>query len=176
MLKQRLECYDRRTGITAFISTTASVRVDVQHTSSPNAELRIPSVQVAPDEFVFDVLKRSVLLPIRGVGIGSADHGVVQAPRRWNANGNSSYVRPSRVRPVWCLRTPPHCLKKNGTHCFRHSRRMRTTHSRSIGRAWGPLSPPTITQSMEARSTVPRSASSGSIERNRIDAGVSRSA
>ncbi len=28
------------------------------------------------------------------------------------ATGNSSYVRPSRTRPVWCLRVPPHCLRK----------------------------------------------------------------
>ena len=45
--------------------------------------------------------------------------------------------------------------------------------SRSIGRASGPLSPPTITQSIPLRSSVPRSSSSGSIDRNRIAAGVS---
>lgn len=43
--------------------------------------------------------------------------------------GNSLYVRPLSVRPVACLRTPPHCLKKNGTPCSRHWRSMPTTQS-----------------------------------------------
>ena len=34
--------------------------------------------------------------------------------------GIASYVRPSSSRPVSLLRTPPHCLKKNGTLARRH--------------------------------------------------------
>ena len=44
--------------------------------------------------------------------------------------------------------TPPHCLKKNGTSATWHWSRISVTHSRSIGRAPGPDSPPTITQSI----------------------------
>jgi len=67
----------------------------------------------------------------------------------------------------------PHCLKKKGTRCARQRRRMLTTQSRSMGRACGPLSPPTITQSIPRRSSGPRSANRGSTDRNRICAGVS---
>src|SRR5713226_1761385 len=51
---------------------------------------------------------------------------------------------------------------------------METTHSRFIGRAPGPLSPPTITQVMPERSISPRSSSKGSTDRKRTLAGASR--
>ena len=40
-----------------------------------------------------------------------------------------------------CLRTPPHCLKKNGTFARSHWSRKRNTHSFWRGRAPGPLLP-----------------------------------
>lgn len=39
-------------------------------------------------------------------------------------------VSPTVERPpIFDLRTPPHCLKKNGTPCLRHSRRIEITLS-----------------------------------------------
>ena len=86
--------------------------------------------------------------------------------------GNWSYVRPSSCRPFTDLRTPPHCLKKNGTAAARHWSRNETTHFCCIGRAPGPLSPPTITQWMPWSSMNPRSSRSGSTERKRTAAGA----
>lgn len=86
-----------------------------------------------------------------------------------------SWVRPSSSRPVSFFRTPPHCLKKKGTPESAHWSRIEATHSGFMSRAPGPLSPPTITQSMLLRSSVPRSSSSGSIERKRTAARASRS-
>ena len=54
------------------------------------------------------------------------------------------------------LRTPPHCLKKNGTPACPHWPRMFTTQSRSIGLAPAPLSPPTITQWMPRKIDLPQ--------------------
>lgn len=59
----------------------------------------------------------------------------------------SSHVRPSRTRPVIALLVPPHCLKKNFTPDLRQRSRIARAHSIFIGRAPGPDSPPTITQS-----------------------------
>ena len=78
-------------------------------------------------------------------------------------------MRPSSSRPAFFLFVPPHCLKKNGTpaRAALVADRRRPT-PRSIGRAPGPDSPPTITQSMPVE--VERAAagpSSGSSERNR---------
>src|ERR1700686_237081 len=75
--------------------------------------------------------------------LGGDDVWVSQAAMRC---GISSYVLPLSWRPVICFRTPPHCLKKNGTSDFRHARKISRTHSTFIGRANGPDSPPTITQ------------------------------
>ena len=50
---------------------------------------------------------------------------------------------------------------------------METTHSRFIGRAPGPLSPPTITPVIPERSISPRSSSNGSIDRKQT---IARSA
>jgi hypothetical protein len=55
-------------------------------------------------------------------------------------------------------------------------RRTEIRMTLSIERAPQPLSPPTIAQSMPARSILPRSSSNGSIERKRTVAGASRSA
>ena len=72
-------------------------------------------------------------------------HAVAQAQCCLPFSGISSYVQPSSSRPVRSLRTPPHCLKKNGTWARRHCSRIERTHSACIGRAPGPDSPPTIT-------------------------------
>jgi hypothetical protein len=88
--------------------------------------------------------------------------------------GIASYVRPSSSRPARALRTPPHCLKKNGPHDSRHCFRMETTQSRFMGRAPAPLSPPTITQCIHDKLSCPKSSSSGSMERNRTAAGAAR--
>jgi len=90
------------------------------------------------------------------------------------ATGISPHVRPSSILPVSFFRVPPHCLKKKGTLCASHKRRILLTHSGSIGRHFGPDSPPTITQSMPSRSRPGISASNGSIERNRTAEGTSR--
>ena len=86
--------------------------------------------------------------------------------------GYSSYVRPCSNLPAFFFLTPPHCLKKNGTRDAAHWSRIAMTHSSHIGRAPGPLSPPTMDQLIPERSNGPRSSSSGSIERNRTRAGA----
>ena len=53
--------------------------------------------------------------------------GPGMSPRR--SAGISSYVSPRRRRPVSLLRTPPHCLKKNGTPTRAHWSRILRTHS-----------------------------------------------
>lgn len=47
----------------------------------------------------------------------------------------------------------PHCLKKNGTLAPRHWSRMLLAQSRRMGRAFGPDSPPTITQLIPSKSS-----------------------
>ena len=83
--------------------------------------------------------------------------------------GNSSYILPWSIRPAHAFLMPPHCLKENGILAARHCLRMDTTHSFSIGRAPGPLSPPTITQDIPLNSSRPRSSNNGSIDRNRTE-------
>jgi hypothetical protein len=85
--------------------------------------------------------------------------------------GISSYVLPFSVRPFDFFILPPHCLKKKGTPAALHCLRIDCTHSSRIGLAPGPLSPPTITQSIPLRPIGPRSSSSGSIDRNLTRAG-----
>ena len=74
MAKKGLERDNWRTGIPAVVTTATRVSIDVQHATSPRSELRVPAVQVAADQIVFDVLKWSVLLPVRGVRIRSFGH------------------------------------------------------------------------------------------------------
>ena len=83
---------------------------------------------------------------------------------------------PSRSLPLACLErlTPsapyvPHCLKKKAVCCDCAWLRRLRTHCGCIGRANGPLSPPTISQSMPVKSILPRSSSSGSQLRNLTD-------
>src|ERR1700756_1890163 len=71
-----------------------------------------------------------------------------------------------------CLRTPPHCLKKNLVRCLRHARKISRTHSTSIGRAPHPDSPPTVTHWISVKSIPPREPIRGSHERNRRAAGT----
>jgi len=91
-----------------------------------------------------------------------------------NHNGIWSQVRPSKSLPVLFLFLPPHCLKKNGTPLSRHCSRISRTHSGSIGRADGPDSPPTMTQSIPASGSSGIGPSNGSRERNFIKAPVLR--
>ena len=62
--------------------------------------------------------------------------------------GKPSQVLPGRILPAVFLRTPPHCLKKNGTPSALHCSRIERTQASFIGLAPGPLSPPTMTQEM----------------------------
>ena len=75
-------------------------------------------------------------------------------------------MRPSRARPVTYFFHPPHCLKKYGTPAFTHRSRIAVTHSRRTGWAFGPDSPPTITQSMPSRRRDEIGPKRGSQERN----------
>jgi hypothetical protein len=77
--------------------------------------------------------------------------------------------------PACFLRTPPHCLKKNGTLARAHCCWISMTHSCANGRAPGPDSPPTITQSICRKSSAGSGPRSGSRERNLIRAPVCRS-
>lgn len=84
------------------------------------------------------------------------------------AAGNSSHVRPSSKRPPTLGVAPPTCLKKKFADPLSWQRsRISRTQSRSKGRKSGPLSPPTITQSMLVRSRLGSGPSSGSHDRNR---------
>ena len=62
MAQQRLKREDRRPRVAAFIAASTSVGINVQDAASPGAELWVPAVQVAANQFVLDVLKRPVLL------------------------------------------------------------------------------------------------------------------
>ena len=93
------------------------------------------------------------------------------APPPGSAPGNSFHSRPSSSRPPAFGWGPPHCLKKKATPCSPHWSRISRTQSGCIGRARGPLSPPTITQSMHPRSSVPMRPINGSIDRKRAPAG-----
>ena len=88
-------------------------------------------------------------------------------------SGNSLCVLPCSVRPWTIFRTPPHHLKKNGTLASSPCCRMESTHASCIGRAPGPLSPPTITHEMPSSGSSPRLSSRVSTERKRTAAGES---
>src|ERR1700730_10365121 len=89
----------------------------------------------------------------------------LDAKRRFAGNWFHSFPS-SSLPPVFGER-PPHCLKKNATRAATHWFRISMTHSGFIGRARGPLSPPTMTQSMPSRHSLPTGAISGSTERKR---------
>ena len=81
--------------------------------------------------------------------------------------------RPARLRP----QRPPHCLKKKatpwqqGTLVANH----RVSHSALIGLAPGPLSPPTMTQSMlERSSAAERAEATARAKGSAVAAGTSR--
>lgn len=78
----------------------------------------------------------------------------------------SSFPFACLLRLMPSLPHVPHCLKKNAAHCCSTCCLMFSTHSGFIGRANGPLSPPTIIQSMPLRFSSPKSSISGSHERN----------
>ena len=86
--------------------------------------------------------------------------------RRVLSRGISLHVRPSSSRPPRFLFTPPHCLKKKATRAVLHWSRMSVTQSNCIGRAPGPDSPPTITQSIPLRFSFGDGPSNGSSDRN----------
>src|SRR5690606_11190888 len=77
---------------------------------------------------------------LTAVVIGRIDH---QALARC---GQSFHSRSSSSRPPAFGRKPPHCLKKKGTLCSRQASRISRAQSMCITRAFGPLSPPAITQ------------------------------
>jgi hypothetical protein len=84
--------------------------------------------------------------------------------------GISSQVLESNRRPARDLCVPPHCLRKKGTPARWHWRRISRTHEAFISRAPGPDSPPTMTQWMPERSMPGIGPSSGSRERNLVEA------
>ncbi len=86
--------------------------------------------------------------------------------------GNSFHWRPWRVHPASFLLTPPHCLKKNGILCFMQLSLIDVTQFSCIGRAPGPLSPPTITQLIFSNDKSLISVIIGSIDKYLICAGV----
>ena len=87
--------------------------------------------------------------------------------------GKPLYSSPSSSLPPDFDRSPPHCLKKKGTPVTRHWSLTSLAHLGSIGRAFGPLSPPTMTQWMPSRSIRPIGVINGSTERKRTLARVS---
>ena len=58
-----------------------------------------------------------------------------QAASCWATRGKSFQVRPSRMRPVVFLKTPPHCLKKKAVPLATHWSRISRTHASFIARA-----------------------------------------
>jgi hypothetical protein len=90
----------------------------------------------------------------------------------FNNLGISSQVRPFNNLPDFFLFTPPHCLKKNGTLALKHWSRISVTHCDSMGRALGPDSPPTITQSIPLKFNSGKGPSKGSNDKNLITAPV----
>src|SRR5207302_10399041 len=88
--------------------------------------------------------------------------------------GNSFHSCPSSDRQPDFGRRPPHCLKKNATLWISHCLRISRTHCGRISLAPGPLSPPTITQSIPLSSIPPREEIRGSIDKNLSPAGESR--
>ena len=96
--------------------------------------------------------------------------------------GIASHVLPCKSLPFFFLALffpsaphPPHCLKKKAECCWSHWRLMFKIHSCLIGRAFGPDSPPTITQWIPSRFKEPRSSSRGSTDTNLIGAEIWRS-
>src|SRR5437660_1450452 len=90
--------------------------------------------------------------------------------------GISSHVRPSSNRPLALGVRPPHCLWKKEMLEATHRSRKSRTQSGSHGRAFAPLSPPVITQSILSRLSDGKGPSKGSQERKRIAAGTIRNA
>ena len=64
----------------------------------------------------------------------------------------------------------PHCLKKKAEPCDSTCSLMLTAHSGFIGLAFGPLSPPTITQSIPMRFRFSKFSINGSQDRNLTEA------
>ena len=69
---------------------------------------------------------------------------------------------------------PPHCLKKKATRSRSHWSRIPRIHSAETGRWPGPLSPPTITQSIAFNGRRGKSCSKGSTDKKRTLAGTFR--
>ena len=79
---------------------------------------------------------------------------------------------PSRLRPPDFGVRPPHCLKKKLTPFRSQMSLISRTQDDFIGRVFGPLSPPTMTQDIPSRSMSPTGPRSGSIERKRTVTGA----
>ena len=125
---------------------------------SYESDLRRPPDRRSPTflQFTTNRIMARRILEIHQAEVGEVDwswairfrRSLSEGMGRGGRGGISSWVAPSSSRPVRFLRTPPHCLKKNGTPAARHWSRIERTQSGSIGRAPWPLSPPTITQWM----------------------------
>ena len=94
------------------------------------------------------------------------------------ASGTGGHLVPgapfeSTTARFWVYR-PPHCLKKNGTAAATHWFLILAAHCGCIGRACGPLSPPTMTQWIPRSDKFGIGPSSGSIDRNLTVAGTAR--
>ena len=88
--------------------------------------------------------------------------------------GIASYSAPLSRRPRDFGVDPPHCLKKKSTPARSQRSLMSRTQRSCIGRALGPLSPPTITQEIPSRSISPTGPRSGSMDRKRTATGAPR--
>lgn len=124
----------------------------------------------------FPLQRRSCLLSVVYIGFGftlqiKTNQGYA------TLSGICCITSPSRSFPLACLfrlipslPQVPHCLKKKAEPCCSTCRLMLTTQSSIIGLAFGPLSPPTIIQSMPLRLILPKSSINGSQERNLTEA------
>jgi hypothetical protein len=62
----------------------------VQGNSVGTSSYSLPAVQVAANQFVLDLLKRPVLLPVGRIRVRAAGHALLAVRTRWKASGNSS--------------------------------------------------------------------------------------
>src|SRR5580704_15875322 len=120
----------------------------------PRESLRI-SLSIFLDYFELQLCPIVDLVKFKGRG-GNAptcNSNCLDAERRFA--GNWFHSCPSSSLPPVLGERPPHCLKKKATRAATHWFRISMTHSGFIGRARGPLSPPTMTQSMPSRHSLP---------------------
>src|SRR5947209_19895485 len=182
VIRGEVENYYRRAGLPALITARATESIDVDDPVVESIDYREPSLEVEFQDFVLG-RRVGVERPnslIRN-GHGEAPvldwmslHYYAKAGTAESTFGYSNQVRPSSSLPPALGLIPPHCLKKKGTSSSMHWSRISLTHSGFVGRQFGPLSPPTITQWMPSRLILPTRPSRGSTERKRTEAFVCR--